>query len=138
MSRPSIMAAAGTSPPASDTNVGNRSIVPANASHSLPAGTRPGHQAIVGTRTPPSHVLPFDPRSGPAEPPSTPFTVQGPLSLVKITSVFSASPSLRIVSRIRPTLQSTSCTQSPNRPLSLVPRNRSPGKIGTCTAVWGT
>ena len=121
MSRPSITGSAGSWPPASDTNVGNRSIVPATASQLVPAGIRPGQQAIVGTRTPPSHVLPLLPRSGPAEVKSFTGPTHGPLSLVKITSVWSSSPCSRNVSSTRPTLASTSSTQSPNPPLPVRP-----------------
>ncbi len=87
MSRPSMTGSEGTVPPASVTNVGRRSIVPATASQTLPGAILPGHQARVGTRTPPSHVLPLPPRNGPALPPSAPLMSQGPLSLLKTTSV---------------------------------------------------
>ena len=52
----------------------------------VPAGILPGHQAMVGSRMPPSHVLPLNPRNGA-------FTARGvpPLSEVKITSVFRSS-----------------------------------------------
>ena len=92
---------------------------------------------MVGTRTPPSQVLPLPARSGFALPPSAPFTSQGPLSEVNTTSVFSASFSSRSVSSTRPTLQSTSSTQSPNRPLADFPRNFSPAWIGVWTALCG-
>ena len=74
-------------------------MVPATASLVLFGAILPGHQAIVGTRTPPSQVLPLPPRSGFALPPSAPLMSHGPLSLVKITSVFSCSFSSRSVSR---------------------------------------
>ena len=74
-------------PPAIATQVGNRSIVPATASLTLFGAILPGHQARVGSRTPPSQVLPLPPRSGLALPPSAPLTSHGPLSLVKTTSV---------------------------------------------------
>jgi len=117
-SRPSITGSAGSLPPATATKVGKRSMVPATASLALLGAILPGHQAIVGTRTPPSHVLPLPARSGFALPPSAPFTSHGPLSLVKITSVRSVNFNSRRVSNTCPTLQSTSSTQSPNRPLA--------------------
>jgi len=78
------------------------------ASVSVPAGILPGHQAMVGSRIPPSSVLPLKPRSGALTPRGVP-----PLSEVKITRVFSLNPSARTVSSTCPTLQSTSSTQSP-------------------------
>ena len=111
----------GTMPPANFTHVGNRSIVPATAPQVVPGLMCPGHQAMVGTRTPPSQVLPLLPRSGPAVVASPTTLTQGPLSLVKITNVLSASLSRRSVSSTTPTLQSTSSTQSPNFPLLLLP-----------------
>ena len=96
-------------------------MVPATPSFCDPALIFPGHQAIVGTRTPPSSVQPLLPRSGPDTPPALPFEAHGPLSVVKRTSVFSSSFSRRSVSRICPTLQSTSSTQSPNVPIIDLP-----------------
>jgi len=97
----------GTVPPARVTNVGSRSMLPATASHDAPAGTWPGHQAMVGSRIPPSHVVVLKPRSGA-------FTARGvpPLSEVKRTSVRESSFSSRRVSSTWPTLQSTCSTQS--------------------------
>ena len=43
--------------PASTANVGSRSIVVASSSQTVPAGTRPGCQAIIGTRKAPSLVV---------------------------------------------------------------------------------
>ena len=136
MSRPSMTGVAGTVPPASETNVGRRSIVAATASLTEPAGTWPGHQARVGTRTPPSQVEPLPPRSGPALPPSVPLMSHGPLSEVKTTSVSLSSPCARKVSSTWPTLQSTSSTQSPKRPFWDLPANAAPGQIGVWTALW--
>ena len=65
------------------------------------------YHAIVGTRTPPSQVLPLPPRSGFALPPSVPLISHGPLSLVKITSVFSSSPFARSASSTTPTPRSS-------------------------------
>ncbi len=97
-SRPSITGSAGTTPPAMLTAVGSKSMVPATASQTLPGAIFPGHHATVGTRTPPSHVLPLPPRKGNALPPSVPLISHGPLSLVKTTSVRSSSFSSRRLS----------------------------------------
>ena len=56
MSLPSILRSAGTSPPASFTSVGSTSISLIGASQAVPAAILPGHQAIVGSRMPPSQV----------------------------------------------------------------------------------
>ena len=85
----------------------------ASSVQTLPALILPGHQATQGSRMPPSQVLPFPPRSKPAEPPLSFMISQGPLSLVKSTRVRSARPRLRSVARIWPTLQSSSSTTSP-------------------------
>ena len=65
----------------------NRSVVQPSSAEVVPAGILPGHQAIVGSRMPPSQVLPLPPRSRPAEPPCWLLISHGPLSLVKNTSV---------------------------------------------------
>src|SRR5258708_17900302 len=100
-------------PPASLRRVGRKQVFPETAGNTVRAAVLPGHHARDGWRTPPSRVLHFPPRNGPAVPPSLPFTSHGPLSLLNITSVFSASFSSRSVSNTRPVLQSTSSTQSP-------------------------
>ena len=128
---------AGTSAQAIFRQVGSTSMVPATAPHTLPGAILPGHHASVGTRTPPSQVVPLPPRKGPALPPSGPLMSQGPLSLVKMTSVFVSSCSSRSVSNTRPTLASTSCTQSPKRPFCELPWKALPGWMGVCTAVCG-
>ena len=71
------------------------------ASLEVPAGILPGHQAMVGTRIPPSHVLPLFPRSGV-------FTERGvpPLSEVKMTTVFSSCFKSRKAWSTRPTARS--------------------------------
>ena len=102
-SRPSKIRSCGASPPLSFAKVGRRSMVVAISSETEPPGTVPGHQATVGSRIPPSQVVPFRPRRGAFTDPREP-----PLSEVKITSVSSAIPNSRTVSRIMPTLQSTS------------------------------
>ena len=110
-------------------------MVPATVSVDVPGAIRPGHQAMVGSRMPPSQVLPLAPRNGAALPPSLPFTAQGPLSLVKMTSVRWSSFRSRNVSSTRPTLQSTSSTQSPKRPLADLPAKAAPGWMGVWTAL---
>ena len=54
---------------------------------SCPLSTVPGHQAIPGTRTPPSKVSPFSPRSR-EYPPCGCIAYIGPLSLIQTTNVF--------------------------------------------------
>ena len=71
MSRPSMTrrVALGVGAAASGAAmVGSRSIVIAGTSRTTPFGMRPGHRATNGTRTPPSNVVPFPSRNGPAEP----------------------------------------------------------------------
>ena len=48
--------------------VGKRSIVIAGSEHTELAGIFPGHQANVGSRHPPSNMVPFPSRKGAAEP----------------------------------------------------------------------
>ena len=59
MSAPSILRSAGSLPPARRANVGRMSNMPVIASVLRAGGNLPGHQAMVGTRMPPSHVLPL-------------------------------------------------------------------------------
>ena len=54
-----------------------------------PGLIRPGQTAHVGTRSPPSYIVPLPSRTGPL---SAPTPVWPPLSLLKITSVLSARP----------------------------------------------
>ena len=105
MSLPSITRSSGTSPPASLVSVGSRSMPVMASSDSVPAGIVPGQRATNGTRTPPSRVEPLPPFNGPALPP---VPVLGPLSDVKMTSVFLSSPSSFRDRRISPVLQSSS------------------------------
>ena len=62
MSRPSKVESAGSEAPASFAKVGKMSIEAATSLETRPAGMRSGHQAMSGTRIPPSQVLPFMPR----------------------------------------------------------------------------
>jgi len=96
MLAPSIFRSVGIFPPASVAKVGMISNIPKIASVFVSGAICPGHQAIVGTRIPPSQVLPLFPRSGL-------LTARGvpPLSLVKRTKVFSLSPNSRRVSSTR-------------------------------------
>ena len=48
--------------------VGSKSIVIAGVLQVVAAGMRPGHQKIVGTRQPPSNIVPLPSRSGAADP----------------------------------------------------------------------
>ena len=57
----------------------------------------PGHQAMAGSRWPPSHTWPLKPRSGLFEPRG-----HAPLSEKKNTSVRSASPSSRSFATMAP------------------------------------
>ena len=132
MSLPSVLRSVGGVPPATVTNVGSTSMFPATASHTAPAGTFPGHHATVGSRIPPSQVVNLNPRSGVLSPRFVP-----PLSDVNRTSVSPSSFSSRMVSRTRPTDQSSSSTQSPYTPFLDLPRNASPGWYGLWTAVCG-
>ena len=117
MSCPSILLA-DNNPPLRAANVGRKSIVLDNSLHVPPAGMRPGQRAIIGTRMPPSIVPPFAPDNGALEPPLRPLE---PLSEVKITSVFLSKPCCLSASRILPVDQSISSTESPYRPLALLP-----------------
>ena len=68
--------------------VGIRSMLIASSPQVLPGVMRPGHQAMAGTRCPPSHNCPLWPRNGPLEPVGVP-----PLSEKKKTRVRSARSS---------------------------------------------
>ena len=133
MTRPSVRAA-----PASSAKVGSTSIVAATSAHSRPAGTLPGHRAMHGTRIPPSNVVNFPSRRGPAEPPALPLESQGPLSEVKTTRVCSSTPCSRSAARIRPTDQSISSIVSPYSPRLLLPRNAGDANNGMWGIVCGT
>ena len=63
--------------------VGRISRVVRNSSRDLAGGSLPGHEATNGTRSPPSHIVLFWPRSGALPPLPLP-----PLSEMNITSVF--------------------------------------------------
>ena len=62
-------------------------------SRQMPGLIFPGHQAMPGSRMPPSQVEPLPSRNSPAEPPCSLKVNHGPLSLEKNTTVFSAMPS---------------------------------------------
>ena len=70
-----------------------------------PGATWPGQRTISGTRMPPSYSMVFRPRN-PAvlskKSESVPPLKVGPLSLVNITTVFSATPSSSSVRRMAP------------------------------------
>ena len=67
-STPSILFLEGRGLPVRAAMVGKRSIVPVSSSQTEPAGI-PGPRIRQGTRCPPSKVVPFPSRKGPAEPP---------------------------------------------------------------------
>ena len=94
--------------PARAMSVGKRSMFIVGASTTRPAGSTPGHEAISGTRMPPSSGMPLRPRS----PSALPWN-HGPLSLVKTSSVSSRRPRSASAFTISPTLASSSATESP-------------------------
>lgn len=67
MSLPS-MGSFGSSAPASFASVGSRSMFMAGVSTTVPPGILPGQQAMNGTRTPPSKVVPLPSRNDPFDP----------------------------------------------------------------------
>src|SRR6476620_334595 len=130
MSWPSILRLLGGFVPASAAKVGKKSSVAATLPHVVPAGIFPGHHITHGSRIPPSYVVPFPPRNGRAEPPAPPRASHGPLSDVKITSVFLSSFNSCSVSTTWPTLQASSSTASPNAPRWLLPLNLADASSG--------
>src|SRR5436309_14475163 len=131
-STPSIVRSEGIGAPARLRQVLNKSIEQASSWVVTAGLIFPGHQAMPGSRIPPSQALPLPSNKGPAEPPTSPLFSQGPLSLVKKTKVFPASFSRRSVSNTLPTLQSSSSTTSPYSPRGLVPLNFVEANNGTC------
>ena len=88
MSPPSILRSAGTLPPASFTNVGSKSIFARHGVADAAGGDRARATRRSSARACPlPRCVPLPPRSGPAMPPFLPCVSQGPLSLVKMTSV---------------------------------------------------
>ena len=81
----------------------------------VPGLMTPGHLTTIGTRKPPSYVVPFSPRNG-WLPPSGQVKISAPLSLVNMTMVLSAIPRSSIFLRISPTSQSSSIMPSAYRP----------------------
>src|SRR3984893_5308061 len=79
----------------------------------------PGHRATIGTRKPPSKVVPFSPRKG-VLPPSGQEKVSAPLSLVKTTMVLSAMPRSSSFLSMEPTSASNSIVASAYRPYPLL------------------
>ena len=72
-----------------------------------PAGMRPGHFRIAGTRIPPSQTVCLRWNSGALRDSHSP-----PLSLVKMTIVLSVRPRRATLSRIRPTPLSTASSMA--------------------------
>ena len=84
----------------SAANVARKSTELTSSPEVFPAGTLPGHRAIIGIRVPPSYGPPLNPRSAPLhlcpllsapDPSWYPSSITPPLSLVNITRVLSAS-----------------------------------------------
>lgn len=130
---PSYGRSFGMTAPDRKAKVGKKSSTDPTSMQTRPEGSRPGHHATAGSRIPPSHVSPLAPRRWPGLPPSRFFVIQGPLSLVKKTSVFESSLRRLSVSSICPTLQSISSMTSPKSPRREVSLNFSEAKMGT----WG-
>ena len=118
---------------ASSNRVGKISILAMMWSLTFPAGMWFFHLMIQGVRTPPSYAENLPSLNGRAEPPFSFIPNHGPLSEVKMTIVFSLSPSFSKKLSSRPTFQSISSTASPYSPLLLFPLNCGDTKSGT----WG-
>ena len=87
---------------------------------------------MQGTFTPPSHAEPFPSRSPPVLPAWLPNVSHGPLSLVKIMSVFFVNPFLSSAFITSPIDQSISIIKSPNKPAPLLFLYLLDTAIGTC------
>src|SRR6516164_5486939 len=87
---------------------------------------------MKGTRSEASIAVKYVPRHGPLSP-SHGWVASGPLSLVKITIVFSSMPASLIASRICPVRWSISARQSAQSPLPVLPANSGFGSVGKCT-----
>ena len=85
-----------------------------------PGAILPGHRAIIGTRRPPSNVVPLPQRRRPALPPRTWFRRLGPLSDVSSTKVLASTPFLASACSSWPTEWSSSASESPKRPRRVV------------------
>src|SRR6185312_13107081 len=110
-------------PPARRVKVVNKSILVRKASLVTPAGTCSGQRTMAGSRNPPSQVLTFPSKNGPADPPSSLRPIQGPLSEVKKTNVLSSIFKSFSARKTSPHDQSSSSTASPYSPRRLLPRN---------------
>lgn len=118
--------------------VGSRSIMLAMSLSSCFAGILLGQRMIAGTRTPPSQLEYFPPRSGSALAPflSVSWPSGGPLSDRKITSVRWSISSLCSSARTFPRLQSSSIITSPYRPRRDLPANLELTPRETCGMLW--
>ena len=67
----------------------------------VPGSITPGHLTSIGTRKPPSQVVPFSPLNG-VVPPSGQETVSAPLSVENTTIVLLAIPSSSSLARSWP------------------------------------
>lgn len=79
----------------------------------------PGHQAILGTRIPPSQNEALPPLNGPVDPPSTHISTCGPWSDTKKTKVLVSRCRERSAPNTSPTNQDISFTLSPYNPVTL-------------------
>eukprot|EP00041_Stephanoeca_diplocostata_P028620 m.823676 g.823676 ORF g.823676 m.823676 type:complete len:327 (+) comp23403_c0_seq3:2394-3374(+) len=134
-SLPSKMRSVGRATPARLATVAKISMVDASSFVSRPAAIVPGHQTMPGTRMPPSHdeyALP--PRSTPVVPPSKHSSMCGPWSLVKKTTVCSATDAALMELRICPTAQSISRKLAPHIPLTLELDHA--GDVNMATCMW--
>src|SRR5688572_1166359 len=98
---------------ASSAKVGRKSQKAPAYAEVLPAFTLPGHQAIIGSRIPPSYRSLFIPRSEPLllkYSGSFPPSLCGPLSLEKSTNVFLSIFSSRNFCNTSPTYASNRLT----------------------------
>src|SRR6187402_1034844 len=102
--------------------VGSRSTEQKVRFDTLPALITPGYRIRHALRVPPSKPVPFASRYG-VLPEWLPYTVQGPLSDVKITKVLSSTPDDLSAFVISPTDQSISIMTSPYSPAPDLPLN---------------
>ena len=109
----------------------------------VPAFTRAGQRTRKGTRCPPSQMSALEPRDSALAkwPCASSFAVpaigEPPLSLVKMTSVFSARPALSRAASTSPTAASVCMTKSPYAPSPLLPFHSGVGTMGVCGEVSG-
>ena len=98
--------------PAAATRVGKKSRPDMMPFSTFPAGMWPGQRAIIGTRMPPSMIVPLPAANG-VLPPSGQVKFSVPLSVVNTTIVLLSSPSAFSLS-ITPPTTSSSCDITPS------------------------